>query len=203
MHERGVAEPILPLRLWRERVIAIGSFSGFTAGVVMMSINGFLPLYVQGAMGRSPTAAGVALGAASVSWTFASLAAGRLMIRTSYRQAATIGGVSLIAGTAVVTLGPASRLWAGVGSLLIGVGMGFCNTTFLVSTQAARRLRRARCGHLVDHVHAHRRQLGRRGGVRRDPEFRRHRRVPDAGDAVNRLLQPSARQGLGPPRSPG
>jgi hypothetical protein len=88
---------------------------GFTGGMVMMSINAFLPLYVQGAMGRSPAAAGLALGAASVSWTFASLAAGRLMIRTSYRLAATVGGAFLIAGTLVLrrsdfagrcTLGP-------------------------------------------------------------------------------------------------
>ena len=76
-HERGAAEPILPLKLWRDRVIAVGSLSGFTGGMVMMSINAFLPLYVQGAMGRSPAAAGLALGAASVSWTFASVVAGR------------------------------------------------------------------------------------------------------------------------------
>src|SRR5580693_8190104 len=129
-HERGAAEPIFPLKLWRDRVIAVGSLSGFTGGMVMMSINAFLPLYVQGAMGRSPAAAGLALGAASVSWTFASVAAGRLMIRTSYRLAATVGGAFLIAGTLVLmTLGPASGLlWAGAGSLLIGTGMGFCNT---------------------------------------------------------------------------
>jgi EmrB/QacA subfamily drug resistance transporter len=199
VHERDAAEPILPLRLWRDRVIALGSFSGFTGGVVMMSINGFLPLYVQGAMGRSPTAAGVALGAASVSWTFASLAAGRLMIRTSYRQAATVGGASLIAGTAVLAaLGPASPLsWAAAGSLLIGVGMGFCNTSFLVSTQA-------RVGY------------GGRGAATSSIMFMRivgnsvgaavfgailnfgvSRRIPHAGDAVNRLLQPAARHGLG------
>jgi EmrB/QacA subfamily drug resistance transporter len=199
MHERDAAEPVLPLRLWRDRVIAIGSLSGFTGGVVMMSINGFLPLYVQGAMGRSPAAAGVALGAASVSWTFASLAAGRLMIRTSYRQAATIGGLSLIAGTAVlIALGPASHLlWAAAGSLLIGVGMGFCNTAFLVSTQA-------RVGY------------GERGAATSSIMFMRivgnsvgaavfgailnfgvSRRISQAGEAVNRLLQPSARQGLG------
>jgi MFS family permease len=138
-YERGAVEPILPLKLWRDRVIAIGSLSGFTGGMVMMAINAFLPLYVQGAMGRSPAAAGLALGAASVSWTFASVAAGRLMIRTSYRLAATVGGVILIAGTLVLmTLGPASGLvWAGAGSLLIGTGMGFCNTAFLVSTQAS------------------------------------------------------------------
>ena len=31
-HERGAAEPILPLKLWRDRVIAVGSLSGFTGG---------------------------------------------------------------------------------------------------------------------------------------------------------------------------
>jgi hypothetical protein len=51
-HERSAAETILPLKLWRDRVIAVGSLSGFTGGMVMMSINAFLPLYVQGAMGR-------------------------------------------------------------------------------------------------------------------------------------------------------
>jgi EmrB/QacA subfamily drug resistance transporter len=199
IHERGAAEPILPLRLWRNRVIAIGSFSGFTAGVVMMSINGFLPLYVQGAMGRSPAAAGMALGAASVSWTFASLAAGRLMIRTSYRRAATIGGVCLIIGASVLAaLGPASSvLWAVAGSLLIGTGMGFCNTSFLVSTQAS-------VGY------------GERGAATSSIMFMRivgnsvgaavfgailnfgvGHRISHAGDAVNRLLQPSARGTLG------
>ena len=107
--------------------------------MVMMSLNAFLPLYVQGAMGRSPTAGGLALGAASVSWTFASLAAGRLMIRTSYRLAATVGGVFLVCGTLMLmSLDPESKLlWVGSASLLIGTGMGFCNTAFLVSTQAS------------------------------------------------------------------
>ena len=115
---RGRDRPCWPRRLWRDRVIAVGGLSGFTGGMVMMAINAFLPLYVQGAMGRSPAAAGLALGAASVSWTFASVAAGRLMIRTSYRLAATVGGAFLIAGTLVVmTLGPArGLLWAGSGS---------------------------------------------------------------------------------------
>ena len=88
-------------------------------------------------MGRSPTAAGIALAASSVSWTFASIALGRLMIRTSYRLAAGVGGVFLIAGSVVLmTLDPsASLLWAGTGAVLNGIGMGFCNTAFIVSTQ--------------------------------------------------------------------
>ena len=69
----------MPLKLWRDRVIAVGSLSGFTGGMVMMSINAFLPLYVQGAMGRSPAAAGLVLGAASVSWAFVQGTGGELV----------------------------------------------------------------------------------------------------------------------------
>jgi EmrB/QacA subfamily drug resistance transporter len=199
-HERGAPEPVLPLRLWRHRVIAVGSISGLTAGIVMMSINGFLPLYVQGAMNRSPTAAGLALGAASVSWTFASLAAGRLMIRTSYRQAATIGGAALILGTAVLAvLGPASPLWWPImGSLLIGVGMGFCNTAFLVSTQAS--VGYGERGMATSSI-MFMRIVGNSVGAAvfgAILNFGVSRRIPEAGDAVNHLLQPSARHQLGP-----
>jgi len=198
-HERGAAEPILPLKLWRNRVIAIGSVSGFTGGMVMMSINAFLPLYVQGAMGRSPTAAGLALGAASVSWTFASVVAGRLMIRTSYRLAATVGGVFLIAGTLVLmTLGPASGvLWAGAGSLLIGTGMGFCNTAFLVSTQASADWNQR--GMATSSI-MFMRIVGNSAGAAvfgAILNFGINSRISEAGDAVNRLLEPAARQGLG------
>jgi EmrB/QacA subfamily drug resistance transporter len=199
VHERGAAEPILPLRLWRDRVIAVGSLSGFTGGMVMMAINAFLPLYVQGAMGRSPAAAGLALGAASVSWTFASVAGGRLMIRTSYRLAATIGGISLIAGSLVLmTLGPASALaWAGFGSLLIGVGMGFCNTSFLVSTQArADWNERGMATSSIMFMRIVGNSVGAAvfGAIL---NFGINRRIPGAGDAVNRLLEPAAREGLG------
>jgi len=166
--------------------------------MVMMAINAFLPLYVQGAMARSPAAAGLVLGAASVSWTFASVAAGRLMIRTSYRLAATVGGIALIAGTLVLmSLGPTSSLLrAGLGSLLIGIGMGFCNTSFLVST------RRERAG--MSAAWRHRRScscassaIRSGGGVRRDPQLWHSPPHPDAGDAVNRLLEPAARHDLG------
>ena len=37
-----------------------------------------------------------------------------------------------------MTMNPsASLLWAGTGAALNGIGMGFCNTAFIVSTQAS------------------------------------------------------------------
>jgi EmrB/QacA subfamily drug resistance transporter len=138
-HERSTPEPMLPLELWRNRVIVVGSVGNFTAGAMMMGVAAFLPTFIQGAMGRAPVVGGLVLGAMSVTWALASLLAGRIMLRTSYRRVAILGGLALSAGCAMLTTlhpqdGPA---WATAGSLVIGIGMGFCSTVFIVSIQAS------------------------------------------------------------------
>jgi len=139
LHERTTPEPMLPLELWRIRVIVVGSLGNFTAGAMMMGVSAFLPTYVQGAMGRDAIDGGLVLGAMSVTWAIASFIGGRIMVRTSYRLVAILGGLSLSIGCAMlVTLSPADGpLWAAMGSLVIGIGMGFCSTVFIVSIQAA------------------------------------------------------------------
>jgi EmrB/QacA subfamily drug resistance transporter len=138
-HERSTPEPMLPLELWRIRVIVVGSLGNFTAGAMMMGVSAFLPTYVQGAMGRGAIDGGLVLGAMSVTWALASIAAGRLMVRTSYRLVSILGGMALSTGCAMLAmLSPADGpLWASAGSLVIGIGMGFCSTTFIVAIQAS------------------------------------------------------------------
>jgi EmrB/QacA subfamily drug resistance transporter len=139
-HEMGTPEPMLPLDLWRQhRVILVGSLGGAVISAVMTGVSAFLPTYVQGAMGRSALAGGLVLGAMSVTWAVASFLGGRLMVRTTYRLTAVLGTLALIAGSAVlITLTPERGvIWASIGSLMIGIGMGLCNTTFIVSIQAA------------------------------------------------------------------
>jgi EmrB/QacA subfamily drug resistance transporter len=197
--ERRAAEPMLPLRLWRNRVVMIGSLAGFATGAVMMALSGFLPTYVQGVMGLSAAASGTALAASSVSWAFASAASGRLMIRTSYRLAACVGGVCLIAGCLVlIALDPRHGLgWACAGAFFLGTGMGFCNTAFIVSTQAS--VDYAERG-IATSASMFTRIVGQSIGAAvfgAILNFGVYRRVPEAGDAVNRLLEPSARATLG------
>jgi MFS family permease len=139
VHERRTPEPMLPLELWHIRVIVVGSLGNFTSGAMMMGVAAFLPTYVQGTMGRGAIDGGLVLGAMSVSWAIASFAAGRIMVRTSYRLVAVLGGLSLSVGCAMlVALSPADGpWWAAAGSLVIGIGMGFCSTVFIVSIQAS------------------------------------------------------------------
>ena len=138
-NEKRASEPIFPASVWRNRVIALGNLGGFANGALIMAVSGYLPTYVQGAMGGSVLSAGLVLGASSISWAFASFAAGRLMIRTSYRLVAVIGGLSVVAGSLLlIALQPGWPLaLAATGSFVIGIGMGFCNTAFIVSIQAS------------------------------------------------------------------
>jgi MFS family permease len=198
-HERRAAEPMLPIQLWRNRIVAVGCLAGFFNGALMMAVSGFLPTYVQGAMGRDATAAGVVLAASSVSWAFASMASGRLMIRTSYRLAATIGGVALVAGSLVLmTLDPASALIrAAAGALLLGIGMGFCNTAFIVSIQASvgwNERGMATSSTMFMRIVGNSVGAAVFGAIL---NYGIYSHLPEAGDAVNQLMSPAARQSLG------
>jgi MFS family permease len=189
---------MLPLSLWRRRVLVLSNLGGFGGSATYMAVGALLPIYVQGVMGYSPRIAGFVVGAASVSWMFASIAAGRLMIRTSYRHTAAIGGASLVAGCAVLlTLQPGGdALWPATGSLLIGIGMGFCNTTFLVSIQGtvAWHERGVATGSQM-----FMRMIGMSVGAAlfgAIVNFGVHRHVAGGDGAVNRLLHPEMRQNL-------
>ena len=138
-HERRAPEPMLPLELWRMRVIVVGSLGNLTVG---RDDDGGrrVPADVHsGAMGQPPVVGGLVLGAMSVSWALASLLAGRIMMRTSYRVVAMLGGAALTTGCAMLAaMRPVDGLvWASAGSLVIGIGMGFCSTVFIVSIQAS------------------------------------------------------------------
>ena len=201
VHEARISEPMLPLELWRHhRIIVVGSFGGAVIAAVMTGVSAFLPTYVQGAMGRSALMGGLVLGAMSVTWAVASFYGGRLMVRTTYRLTAVLGTLALIAGTAVLaTLTPERGVaWASSGSLLIGIGMGLCNTTFIVSVQAAVPWhQRGAATSSVMFLRFVGQSLGAAsfGAVL---NLTLLREAPDAMHMVDRLLEPSQRGGLAP-----
>jgi Major Facilitator Superfamily len=199
VNEKRAAEPIFRASLWRNQVIALSNLGGLTNGALIMAVGGYLPTYVQGAMGGSVLSAGLVLGASSMSWAVASFAAGRLMVRTSYRLVAVVGGVSLVAGSLLlVALEPGRGLaWAATGSLVIGSGMGFCNTAFIVSIQAS--VGWTERG-VATSSYMFMRIVGQSVGAAvfgAVLNFGLHLRAPDAGDLVNRVLDPGLRHSLG------
>jgi EmrB/QacA subfamily drug resistance transporter len=196
--ERNAPTPMLPFRLWRNPIIALGSAGSFAIGAVMISVSAFLPIYVQGVMGRSAATTGAMLGIMAVSWAIFSVVAGRVMIGTSYRVTAMIGGAALLLGSIVlVELTPERGVVrAGMGALLVGTGMGFCNTTNLVSVQAAAGPRERGAATASN---SFMRIVGQSVGAALFGALINiaiMHYAPGAGDVAERLMSPVLRQGL-------
>ena len=199
-HERRAAEPMLAHRLWRNRFIAVGNLGGFTLGALMMGVAASLPTYVQAVLGGRASAAGLALAAMSIAWTLGSIVGGRLMVRSSYRATATLGTLALFAGALVlIALEPPRGLgWASVGATLVGLGMGLCNTTFIVSVQAS--VGWGERGVATSST-MFMRMVGQAAGAAAFGAILNmgvHRSVPDAVTVLNRLMAPALRAGLAP-----
>ena len=139
VYELRVDVPILPFEVWKNPVVTACNLAALATGAVMMGEIVFVPTYVQGLMGRSAVVAGFTLTSQSVGWAITGALTGWLLARgRSFRSVAIAGGVLLILGSVALTMmRPASGpLWPAAAALLVGSGMGFCNTTFLIAAQA-------------------------------------------------------------------
>ena len=137
-YESRTPEPMIPVRLYRNRLIAGGNWVGAANGAISMAIAGFLPVYMQGLMGSSTLISGLALGALSVLWPFGGFVGSRLVLRMSYRLSSTIGAVILVTGsTLLVLLHPgATPLQPIIAAGVMGLGMGITNISFVVAIQS-------------------------------------------------------------------
>jgi EmrB/QacA subfamily drug resistance transporter len=198
--ERRAPEPMMPPALWRHPIIVLGNVGSLATGALMMGVTSFLPSYVQGVMGRAPAVAGFTLAAMSVGWPLASTLGGRLMVRSSYRFSAVLGGLALLAGSALlIALTPArGPLWAAAGAFFIGAGMGFSTTAYLVSIQTAVDWQRrgvATSSNMFMRIVGMALGAAALGAVL---NLGLHARLPAEGDVVSRLMERASRAALAP-----
>ena len=137
--ERRAPEPLLPLGLFRRRVIGLSVLICALIGVVLYGQNAFVPPFVQGAMGHPPTVAGFVLAAASISWPIGSTVGGRALLRWGYRAPCVIGCAILAAGFAAMGLLPPSAPLLAPFALefLLGPGFGLTLNLTTLSMQDA------------------------------------------------------------------
>lgn len=137
--ERRAVEPIIPLSLFRNRVVTIGITVGFLAGVAMFGAITYVPLYAQGARGDSATAAGSLLTPLMLAWVTMSVVGGRALLKVGYRPMVLTGLVFLVAAFAIFwTFGRTTpRLWIVLDLVLLGAGLGLTMLTLLLAVQHA------------------------------------------------------------------
>src|SRR5699024_11474671 len=88
--EKKAFSPIMALRLWQDKLVALANIATFTSGAIVIGLSSFLPTYVQGVLGRTAVVAGFTLTMMSVGWPLASTFAGYIFLKIGYRKTAII-----------------------------------------------------------------------------------------------------------------
>ncbi len=139
--ELRASEPILPLQLFKDRIVAISLAVSFLTGFAMFGAVIFIPLYFQGVLGYSAAASGGFTTPMSLGIVFGATLSGQLLSRTGghYR---TQG----LAGLAIMALGiwllstltsSTSQGKALSYAVIMGFGLGTSFPTFTIAIQNA------------------------------------------------------------------
>ncbi|HEX8922191.1 MAG TPA: MDR family MFS transporter [Pyrinomonadaceae bacterium] len=137
--EKRAADPVVPFKLFRNRVVLISVVAGFLAGVAMFGAISFVPLFAQGALGATATQAGSLLTPLMLSWVGMSIIGGRVLIRVGYRPMCIAGFTLLTLGFVLLSMfqRETARLWLYIDLILIGAGLGLTMLTLLIAIQQA------------------------------------------------------------------
>ncbi len=137
--ERRAPEPMLPLDLFRNRLIAVASAGNVLLGALLFSITAYVPMFGQGVLGGTAVDAGTILAPILIGWPIASTLAGRMLLKVGYRAMSTGGAILGVAGSLLLVRAAAatSRLEIMAAMLIIGLGLGFVSMPYLLGVQSA------------------------------------------------------------------
>jgi len=137
--ERRTPEPMLPLDLFQNRLIAVASVGNFLIGALLYSVTAYVPMFGQGVLGGTAVKAGSILAPILLGWPIASTLAGRLLLKVDYRPLTIFGSVIVMTGCALLALTHAGTtgLWIMVAMMITGFGLGFNSMPYLLGVQNA------------------------------------------------------------------
>lgn len=136
--EARAAEPIVPLRLFRNRTITLTALASLFVGIAMFGATVFLSQYFQLARGESPTMSGVLTIPLIGGLFLSSTVSGLVITRTGRWKAWLVaGGVLLAAGLGLLgTMRYDTPYWRiAVFMALLGTGVGMMMQNLVLATQ--------------------------------------------------------------------
>ncbi|MFF5844451.1 MFS transporter [Streptomyces massasporeus] len=136
--EAKASEPIIPLRLFRNRTITLASVASLFVGVAMFAGTVFFSQYFQLARGKSPTMSGVMTIPMIAGLFVSSTVSGQVITRTGRWKAWLIGGGVLVtAGLGLLgTIRYDTEYWhIAIFMALLGLGIGMMMQNLVLCTQ--------------------------------------------------------------------
>ncbi|HJP65311.1 MAG TPA: MDR family MFS transporter [Actinomycetota bacterium] len=138
VQEGRAEEPVIPLRLWRDKVFSVASGLEFLVGFAMFGAIIFLPLYLQTVGGASAENSGVLILPLMLGLMTSSIGSGRIITRTGrYKKFPVIGTATIAVGLYLLsTMGiGTSRLLSSAYMVVLGLGMGMIIQVMVLAVQ--------------------------------------------------------------------
>ena len=135
--ERKAENPVLPLSLFKNGIVNISNLVGFLMNAGMMGAMVYLPFFVQGVEGYSPTQSGFVNMPMTIMMIVMSALVGRWMSKSGKYKAYAVGGVCLmIAGMALMAY--MDNIGIALAAMCVfGLGLGLCMPVFTLVVQNA------------------------------------------------------------------
>ena len=136
--EQRAVDPIVPLRLFRNDVVAVACAMSFLVGVAMFGAITYLPVFLQVVKGVSASNSGLLVAPLMLGVLVAAMLAGRHITKTGrYKFTGPMGFAVLIVGcTLLATYGVDTPLAAVFGTMvLLGVGLGVLSPPLTMAVQ--------------------------------------------------------------------
>ena len=138
VNEARATEPIIPLSLFRNSIIAVCSLCSFLLGAGMFGAVIYLPLFMQGVLGTSATQSGNLLTPLLIGAVVGAIIGGQTVSRTGEYKALGIAGSILLAAGMVLFARMTAETTHGyvVWSMVVaGLGMGLLQPVYTIAVQ--------------------------------------------------------------------
>jgi EmrB/QacA subfamily drug resistance transporter len=140
VNEYYAAEPVLPLRLWKNSIFTLSNVSNMAIAMTMFGAIFFIPVYAQGVIGVNVTNSGAVLIPLTASMVVVSVVVGRLITRTGRYKGLMLAGLIVMAGGYFLL----TRLEYGstqtdltLDMIVVGLGLGAVLQTYTLVVQNA------------------------------------------------------------------
>ncbi|WP_110926280.1 MDR family MFS transporter [Bacillus massiliglaciei] len=135
--ETKAKNPILPLHLFKNKIVTVSNLIGFIMNFGMMGAMIYISFFVQGVLGITPTHAGYVTMPMSIVMVIASTFIGQAISKTGkYKHYALIGVPIMMAGMAIMIFMNSIPM-AVLSMAVFGLGLGMGMPVFSIATQNA------------------------------------------------------------------
>lgn len=138
--EMKVKSPVLPLSLFRIRIVTVSNLAGFLLNAGMMGAIIYVPFFVQGVKGISPTYSGYVTMPMSVVMLLCTAFIGQIISKTGKYKKMAIGGLLIMTFGMMLLhfMTPDTAIYITVINMcIVGLGLGISMPVFSLTIQNA------------------------------------------------------------------